>query len=147
VFDGYVFFFGDTAASTGAMEISKRLFLSVPIRWDHGLVPVFFSIPLGGGALDDKLGKLPLFFMARRWGSGLILTTDYIAEPIRVWSLLVLSILQTQVLMCFKPGYFQALAHAWTWLFCWCLLKICFRISLMIKRAQEHIITRFLSLH
>jgi len=42
---------------------------------------------------------------------------------------------------------FQALVHAWTWLFCWCLLKICFRISMMIKRARKHMIKRFLSLH
>ena len=61
--------------------------------------------------VTHKLGELPLFFMARRLGSGLILTTDYIAEPIRVWSLLMLSILQTQVLMCFKPGYILLSKH------------------------------------
>lgn len=41
-----------------------------------------------------KLGKLSLFFMAPRLGEDLILTMDYAAEPIRVWSLMA-SILQT----------------------------------------------------
>ena len=67
-------FLGDTAASTGAMAISKHLFLSVPNRWDHGLVPVVFSIPLGGGALDvgnPQVGRASSFlYGAKIWVAG-----------------------------------------------------------------------------
>jgi len=60
-------FLGDTAASTGAMAISKHLFLSVPNRWDHGLVPVVFSIPLGGGALDVGNPQVGASFLFSLW--------------------------------------------------------------------------------
>ena len=125
----------------------------MPNGWDHGLVPVFFSIPLGGGALDvgnPQVGRASSFLYGAKIGQrphfdhGLYSRANPRVVSADAFDSADSSadVLQTRV----HPT-FQALVHAWTWLFCWCLLKICFRISMMIKRARKHMIKRFLSLH